>query len=61
MITIKFYTDNNKYMGWQKFKSFCENWGELKSWVDSGNNLIIGNIKVKAYHTFNLRRVLKHL
>lgn len=38
---IKFYLPDNTYMGWKKYKSFADNYLEIKSWVDSGNKIKI--------------------
>lgn len=59
MRTIKFYNDTGSFMGWKKLKSFCVNWLECKSWINSGNSLIIDNIKVEAYMLGKLRVVLE--
>ena len=58
MQTIKFYTNKNKYAGWKKFKSFCDNWLECKNWINSGNSIVFDNIRVEAYNTGHLRVVL---
>ena len=43
MNTIKYYTDNNKYMGWNKY---CKaNFLEMNNWLNSGNYVIINGIK----------------
>ena len=36
-------------MGWKKLKSFTDNWLECKSWINSGNYLIIEGIKVSFF------------
>jgi hypothetical protein len=41
MNTIKYYTSEKKYMGWNKFCS--KNLAELNSWINSGNYVIINN------------------
>ena len=61
MKTIKFYTNNNKYMGWIKYKSFSENWLELRSWIDRGNSLEFKDCKVNAHEIGKLCLVLKTL
>lgn len=55
MKTIKFYTETGKYMGWKKLKSFCDNWLECKSWINSGNSLMVDGYKVEAYSTGRLK------
>lgn len=41
MKTIKFFTDNNIYKGWQSLKNTT--WLEIKSWLNSGNNVIVND------------------
>jgi len=58
MKTIKYYTDNGRYIGWKKFKSFCDNWLECKSWLNSGNSLIINEDRVGKYELGKLKLIL---
>ena len=48
MKTIKFYTDTGKFIAWKKWKSCQENYLELRSWILSGNSLVV---KGKAIST----------
>ncbi len=43
MNTIKYYTNNNKYMGWNKYCN--DNYLEMNNWLNSGNYVIINGIK----------------
>ena len=47
MITIKYYTNKDKYMGWNKYSKY--NYSEMRNWILSGNYVIINGIK----HTNN--------
>ena len=41
--TVRYYTKEDKYMGWEYFISFSQ----VKSWLSSGNYIEIGNKKYK--------------
>lgn len=41
MTTIKFFTDNKIYKGWQSLKNTT--WLEIKSWLNSGNSVIVND------------------
>lgn len=43
MKTIKFYTDTHNYKGWIKRKEYCNQIMELRSWITSGNYLVVNN------------------
>jgi len=43
MNTIKYYTSNNRYMGWNKYCN--NNYSEMRSWLNSGNYVIINDVK----------------
>lgn len=58
MKTVKFYTESGRYTGWKKLKSFHDNWFECKSWINSGNKLVVDKYKVDAYNTGKLSVVL---
>ena len=45
MTTIKYYTNENKYMGWNKYSN--KNYLELINWINSGNYVVINNKKIK--------------
>lgn len=40
-MTIKFYVDKNKYMGWQYINK--TNYLEVEGWLLSGNSIVINN------------------
>lgn len=55
MKMIKFYTDNNKYMGFTSVKSYGLQYLELRSWILSGNYIIFNNqIIKKVNHILNI-------
>ncbi|NCC71481.1 hypothetical protein EOM09_07955 [bacterium] len=47
MQTIRFYTDKNKYKGWQKL-NITNNYLEWCTWLISGNTLKINSYTVKT-------------
>jgi len=47
----KFYTDSNRYMGYCKLND--SNYFELRSWLLSGNYLVIDNEKVSTVKELN--------
>ena len=46
MKTIKYYTKQNKYLGWNKFNS--KNYLEMDNWICSGNYVVINNKKIQT-------------
>ena len=46
MKTIKYYTLNKKYMGWQKVKTLKEQALTLRSWLLSGNYIISNGLVI---------------
>jgi hypothetical protein len=58
MKTIKFYNEKNRYMGWKKLKNFQTNWLECKSWINSGNTLIINGEKIESWQVGKLHACL---
>ena len=55
METIKFYTDNNKYMGWVKKREYKRQFLSLKSWIISGNYIVYNKqIINKVNHILNI-------
>jgi hypothetical protein len=52
--TVRLYTKDGKYMGWEYFLSF----GQVKSWLSSGNYIKIGN---KKYYLKDKSKILELL
>ena len=40
-MTIKFYTDTDRYMGVILKYNYGKHYAEVKSWLDSGNKIVI--------------------
>jgi hypothetical protein len=51
--TVRFYAASGKYMGWKYKKNTT--YGELRSWLLSGNSLRIGK---RVYNSFDSSRLL---
>lgn len=51
---IKFYTDSNRYRGYSKGKDYLE----LRSWILSGNYLVVDSKKVSTMK--ELKKYLKN-
>ena len=49
MEKIKFYTDSNQYRGYSKGRDYLE----LRSWILSGNYLVVDNKKVSTIKKLN--------
>ena len=47
--TIKFYLNNNQYMGIRYTNKMANIYFEIKSWCESGNYVKINNKKIKTY------------
>jgi len=45
---IKYYTNNKRYMGQVKKRSFKLDFLELSSWITSGNYIIYNNMKLSS-------------
>jgi hypothetical protein len=51
MKTIIYYRNDQQYLGWEKFKSFRENYLEIKWWVANGNYIKINGILTNNLNT----------
>ena len=53
MVTVKYYNNSNRYMGWEKFNK--NNILSYKSWLSSGNTLVIAD---KVFNSFSFSSLI---
>jgi len=46
--SVKFYTDSGRYMGKKNLTSYQKDFLELKSWLDSGNEIEFDGKRIKS-------------
>lgn len=56
--TIRYYTESGKYMGWAYVQS--KNFSGYRSWLRSGNRLIIGKQVYNSFDVSGLLYVMKN-
>ena len=57
--TIRFYTDTNKYMGWQYLHK--SNLLELRSWTNSGNNIVIHGVIFNSKDIAKIKEIQNYI
>lgn len=54
---IEFYNNNDKYLGFKKFRGYTANFLELRSWILSENYVIINHVIIN--NIIELAKILK--
>ena len=57
MDTIRYYLNNDKYMGWEKY-NFKNKYLTIKSWLLSGHYVIIKNCRIDTNNINILNKLI---